>query len=72
MSNTGHRWIYRTHTPSIKKTEIFRVCVYYCCKTVNVGNYKTLEEAIEARDKFMEDNGIGEEVFKHNNRKENG
>lgn len=72
MSNTGYRWIYRTNTPSLKKTEFYKVSIYYCCKTVNVGSFKTLEEAVEARNRFMKDNGITEEVFKHHNRKENG
>lgn len=72
MSNTGHKWIYKLNIPRLKNPIRYRVRIYYGCQNVEVGFFRTIEEAINARDKFMKDNGIGEEVFKHYNRIENG
>lgn len=72
MSNTGHKWIYKINIPRLKNSTRYRVRVYYGCENIDVGFCKTLEEAIEIRNQYMRDNGIGEEVFKHYKRRENG
>lgn len=72
MSNTGHKWIYKLNIPRLKNPIRYRVRIYYGCQNVEVGFFRTMEEAIKARDKFMKDNGISKEVFKHYNRRENG
>lgn len=72
MSNTGERYIYRLNIPRLKNPVRYRVRIYYGCENVEVGFFRTIEEAIKARDKFMKDNGISKEIFKHYNRRENG
>lgn len=72
MSNTGHKWIYRKTMSRLKEPIRYKVRVYHKGKSIDVGFYRTLEEALKRRSQYIEDNGISEKRLKrYNTRNEN-
>lgn len=72
MSNTGHKWIYRKTMSRLKEPTRYKVRIYHKGKSIDVGFYRTLEEALKRRNQYIEDNGISEKRLKrYNTRNEN-
>tara|TARA_R110000851_G_scaffold74814_1_gene164972 strand:- start:238 stop:684 length:447 start_codon:yes stop_codon:yes gene_type:complete len=55
-NNTGERWISKCSTKKYKQGFYFQIRIYRNCKEVLCTTTKTLEEAIEIRDKFILEN----------------
>lgn len=57
-SKTGHKGIYRCIIPKLKEPERFKVRIHYKGKDVDVGMYRTLEDAIKRKEQYLKDKNI--------------
>lgn len=58
MSNTGYKYIYSITLKGCKELR-YQVRLFVAHKNIYVkGTYKTLDEAVEARKKYLEENEI--------------
>lgn len=72
MSNTGHKWIYKRTFLHLKEPTRYKVCIYYKRKNIDVGLYRTLEEALKRRSQYIEDHEIDKAILnRYNTRNEN-
>lgn len=55
MSNTGYRWIYKCDIPKLKEPTRYKVRIYYKGQYIDVGMFKTIEDAIKRRNQFIKD-----------------